>query len=108
MESIDLNDTIIPTDFIRVIKETALDRLVDYRNTSQESRADSETARAVDSTAHAHQAALALEIDAHVGVTNIHVLNHTYAICHVFDGAAQYIHLQIANVLHHLNRSIRT
>ena len=107
LENINPNDTMIPTDKIKAIDETALDQLVDYRDTNREVPADSETTHAIGITSHADQIALTLEIDVHVGATKTHVLTHPYATRHVVDVAVHNIRLQIANVLHHLNKSRR-
>ena len=65
----------IPTDIIKAINETALE-------------------------AHVHQVFFAFDIDIHVEATNIHVLTHRYAACHVLDVTVYNIRLQIANVSH--------
>ena len=98
MENIDPNDTTIPTDIIKAINDTAYDRLTTSRDTNYEARTDSKT-RAIAATAQARQIVFSLEIDAHVGVMNIHVLTHPYATCHVLDVAAHNINLRIENVL---------
>ena len=108
IENIDPNDTMSPIDIIKAINETALDQLVESRNTSHEAWADSETTCAIVITSHTHHVFLALEIEVHVRATNIHVLTHPYAKCRVLDVAVHNIHLQIANVPHHLNKSRRT
>ena len=108
IENIDTPDTITPIDIINVINRIALDRLIDSRDTYREPYADSEKTRAVAITTRAHQVVIALEMSAHVGETNIHVLTRPYATCHVLDVTVHNIRLQIANVLHHLNKSRRT
>ena len=108
MENIDPSDTIIPTDTIKTINETALERLINSRDTNREAQADSGAARAIVMTAHAHQVVFASEIDVRDGETNIHEQTHPYATCHVLDVTFHNTHLQIENVLHHLNKSRRT
>ena len=83
MENIDPNDTMIHTDIIKAINETAQDRLIALRDRNHEARADSERADTIVLTAHAHQVVFVSEIDVNVGVTNIHVLSHPYGTCHV-------------------------
>ena len=101
MENIDLNDTMIHTDIIKAINDTAQDQLIAFRDTYHETWTDSETTHAIVLTANSHQAIFALEIDVHLETMNIHVLTHQYAKFHVLYVAAHNIHLQIANVLHH-------
>ena len=108
MENVDLHDTMTSIDIIKAINGTALDRQIDSRDTSNEAQADIETTRAIIMTAYTHQVVFTSEIDAHDGITNIHVLTHPYATCHVLDVTVHNIHLQIENVLHHLNKSRRT
>ena len=55
MENIDHHDTMAPIDIIRAINGTALDRLVETRDTNRGAEANTETTRAIDMTAHAHQ-----------------------------------------------------
>ena len=107
MQNIDPNDTMIPVDKIRAINRTALDRIIDSRDTNCGARADSETTHASVITAHAHKVVFALEKYVHDGITNIHVRTNPYTISHVLDAAAHNILLQIENVLHQLNRSRR-
>ena len=107
MKNIYPNYTGIPTDIIKAFNETAHNQLIDSRDTNHEARINSETTRVIVLTAHAHQVVFALEIDAQAGASNIHVLNHRYATCHVLDVAVHNVHLQIANGLYHLNRSKR-
>ena len=95
MENIDPNDTMIPTDTIKAINRTALDQLIDFRDTNREAQANTETTRAIIMTSHAHQVVFASEIDAHDGITSIHVLTRPYAACHVLDVTVQHIYLQI-------------
>ena len=108
MEKIDPDDTTIPTNVIWDINKTALDRLTESRDTNHEPKIDSETTPAIVMKAHAQKVALALELDVHVEATNIEVLNNPYATFYVLDVAVHNMQLQIANVLHHLNRSRRT
>ena len=98
----------IPRDIIKAINETFLDWLVNSNDTNHEARIDYMATLEIVMTAHAQIAVLALEIDVHVETTNIRVLTHPYTECHVLDEATHSIQLQIANVLHHLNRSRRT
>ena len=88
----------IHTDTITATNETAVNRLIDSRDTNREAQADSETTRTIFITAYAHQVVFASEIDAHDWATNIHEQTHPYAIFHVFDVATHKIHLQIESV----------
>ena len=105
MHNLDLHDTMTPIGIIKVINGTALDLLIDSRDTNHEAQVDTESARKIIMTAHAHKVVFASEIDAHDGMTNIHLLPRPYAICLVSDVAAHNIHLQIESVLDHLNKS---
>ena len=105
MVNIDQHDTMTPKDIVKVINVTAIDRLIDSIDTNSEAKADTEITRAIIMTTHAHQIVSAWEIDAHDGITNIHILTHPYATCNVLDVAVHNIHLCIENVLHHLNKS---
>ena len=97
-----------PIDIIKVINGTSFDRLIDSRDTNHEAQSGTKTTRAIIMTAHAHQIVFTSEKNAHDGITNIHVLTHPYATCHVLDLAAHNRNLYIENVLHHLNKSRRT
>ena len=108
IEIIDPNDAMIPTDAIQVFSEIAHDRLIASRDTSHEAQTDSGATHAIVWTAHAHQVIFALEIEAHMGVMNVHVLTHPCTTCHVSDLAAHSTHLQITNILHHRNKSRQT
>ena len=108
MKNIDPQEKMTPIDIIKVINRTALDRLIDSRDTNREAQADTETTHAIVMTAHVHQVVSASRIDDHDGITNIHLLTHPYVTCHVLDVAVHNIHLQIENALHHLNKSRRT
>ena len=101
MENIDPHDTMIPIDIIKFINGSALDRLIDSRDTNREAQANTKTTRAIIMTAHVQQVVFASEIDTHDGITNMQVLTCLYATCHVLDVAVHNIHLQIENVLHH-------
>ena len=83
IENIDPHDTMNNTTLIKAINETAYDRKIVSKDTNHEARTDSKTTHAIILTAHAHQVRLALKIDVHVEVMNIHVLTHPYAKCHV-------------------------
>ena len=50
---------------------------------------------------HALPVVFDLKIDIHDGAMNIHVLIYPYTTCHVFDVAADIIHLQTVNIPHH-------
>ena len=106
-ESIDPDNKVFRTDMNKVISEIAQYRLIASNDTSHETQIDSETTRAIVSTAHADQLVLTFEIDVHVRVMNIHALTHPYAKYHKSDLAVHNIHLLIANVFHHWNKSIR-
>ena len=75
MENIDPHGAMTPIDVIKLINGIFLDQLVDSRGTNREAQADTETTCAIIMTAHAHLIVFALEINAHNGITNIHVLN---------------------------------
>ena len=105
MENIDSDDTMLLIYITKVINVTAIDRLVDSGDLSREAQADTETTRAIIMNSHAHQLVSASETDIHDRITNIHVPTHHYATYHVLDVAGHNIHLQIENVLHHLNVS---
>ena len=93
MNNIDLYDTMTHIDILKAINGTTLDRLIDSRDTNREAQADTETTRAIIMTVHAHQVGFASEIDAHDGISNVHVLIHHNSVCHVLDVAAHNIHL---------------
>ena len=95
----------ILTHMTMVINESALDRLVGFRDTKKEAPAGSKTAHGIVTTADAHLVTIAYETDFHVGAKNIHVLTHPYATCHALDVEAHSMHSQIANLHAHLNRS---
>ena len=107
MENIDPSDMMISADTIKAIHQTALDQLVDSRDTNRKALSDSETAREINMITHAQQVVFTSGLDAEDGVTNIHVLTHPYVTCHVLHVATHNIHLQIANILHYLNLSRR-
>ena len=108
MENIDPQDTMTPIDIVMVINVTALDRLINSRDTNREAQTDTETTLAIIMIAHAHQVVSSSKIDAHDGITNIHVLICPYVACHVLDVAVHNIHLQVKNVPHNLKKSRRT
>ena len=60
MENIDSNDTMILADIIKVIRDTANNRLTVPRDTNHEARIDSEITRAISMTAQANQVVFAL------------------------------------------------
>ena len=62
MKNIDPSDTMIHTDIIKAIKETALDGLIDSRDMNHEDRTDADTTRRIVMTAHAHQVVFDLEM----------------------------------------------
>ena len=90
--------TTIPIDTIKIISDIAHDQLIASRDTTHvtEAPVDSEENHATVLTAHTHQVAIALEIDFHVGVMNIHTLIRPYATDNVTDVIAPNIHLQIS------------
>ena len=87
MENIDPNELMISTGIIKATNETVLGRLIDSGDTNHEARTYSETTHAIVITTHAHQAFLALEIDDHAGVANIHAQIYPSATCRVSDVA---------------------
>ena len=58
----------------------------------------SETIQGIFLHAHTHRISFHLGIYVYVGVMNIPAKITPYATCHVFDGLAHNIHLQIANL----------
>ena len=77
IDNIDLSNMIIPTDKVRVTSATALDRLVDTRDTNHEIIADSKIVHATAFTDNAHQVFFASEIDIHDQEMNIQRLIHS-------------------------------
>ena len=107
-EIIDPNDTVISTDIIRIISETAQDRLIASIDTSHGVQIDSETTHAIVLTAHSHQVASVSKIDINVAAINIHRLINLHETCHVLYVVVQNIHLKAANILLHRNTSRQT
>ena len=107
MENIDPSDTMIPACKIKAFNETVLDQLIDSRNTNHKSLADFEISHVIVMSAHAHKFGFALGIYIHDFAMNSHELAHPYAIFHALYVVVYNIHLHIANILHHLNKSRR-
>ena len=55
VESVDSHDTMALIDITKAINVTALDQLVDSKDTNREAQADIETTRKIIMTAHVHQ-----------------------------------------------------
>ena len=83
MENMDHYDTMTHIHIIEVINGTPLDPLIGSTDTTRETQADTETNRVIIMIAHAHQIVSASEIDAHDGITNIHVLSHPCPTCYL-------------------------
>ena len=54
IENIYPHDTMTPIEIVMVINGTAIDRLIDSRDTKRENHADAVTTCAIIMTAHAH------------------------------------------------------
>ena len=108
MENIDPHDTMACRDILKAINVTTRARLFNSRETNREAKADIETTRTNSMTLTLTKSFSLRRQTSHDGITNIHILIHPYAICHVSDVAAHNIHLQIENLLRHLNKPTRT
>ena len=95
----------IPADTIEAKNEIAFNRIINSRDMSHETRANSETTHAVVLNVHANQVVFALEIDVRVKATRFYVQIYPYEIFYVLNVVVQTMNAHIEDVLYYLNRS---